>query len=79
MHYAEQREQFEPAALDNLRTHYSDAQVAEILAYVRTITLGGLTGNTLEALLGHVRSWGRGRTAESTGSAPPPPKSGERS
>jgi AhpD family alkylhydroperoxidase len=54
-HYGEHLEQFDPAAIDNLRTHYSDAQVAEILAYVRTITLGGLTGNTLDAWLDRLR------------------------
>ena len=54
-HYAEHLEQFDPAAIANLRTHYSDAQVAEILAYVRTVTLGGLVGNTLDALLDRLR------------------------
>ena len=54
-HYAEELEQFDPAAIDNLRTHYSDAQVAEILAYVRTVTLGGLTGNTLDAWFDRLR------------------------
>ena len=57
-HYAEELEQFDPAAIDNLRTHYSDAQVAEILAYVRTVTLGGLTGNTLDAWLDRLRRMG---------------------
>ena len=61
-HYAEHLEQFDPAAIDELRTHYSDAQVAEILAYVRTVTLGGLAGNTLDAFLGRLRSMGRSRT-----------------
>ena len=60
-HYGEQLEQFDPAAIANLRTHYSDAQVAEILAYVRTVTLGGLIGNTLDALLDHMRRIGRSR------------------
>jgi AhpD family alkylhydroperoxidase len=54
-HYAEHLEQFDPAAIGNLRAHYSDAQVAEILAYVRTVTLGGLAGNTLDAFLGRLR------------------------
>jgi AhpD family alkylhydroperoxidase len=62
-HYAEQLEQFDPAAIGNLRTHYSDAQVAEILAYARTVTFGGLIGNTLDALLGRLRRTGRSRTA----------------
>ena len=42
-HYAEHRDQFDPEAIENLRRHYDDAQVAEILAYVRAITLGSLT------------------------------------
>ncbi len=60
-HYAEHLEQFDPAAIDNLRLHYSDAQAAEILAYVRTITLGGLAGNTLDALLDRLRGMVRSR------------------
>lgn len=54
-HYAEQLDQYDPASLKNLRQYYSDAQVAEILAYVRAITLGSLTGNTLDAVLGRLR------------------------
>ena len=60
-HYAEHLERFDPAAIENLRVYYSDAQVAEILAYVRTITLGGLTGNTIDAMLGRLP--GRGTVA----------------
>ena len=51
-HYAENLDGFDPESIENLRKHYSDAQVAEILAYVRAITLGSLTGNTVDALLG---------------------------
>jgi AhpD family alkylhydroperoxidase len=54
-HYGEHLEQFDREAIANLRTFYSDAQVAEILAYVRAITLGGLTGNTLDAGLDRLR------------------------
>jgi AhpD family alkylhydroperoxidase len=54
-HYAENLDRFDPQSIENLRTHYSDAQVAEILAYVRLITLGSLTGNTLEAVLDRFR------------------------
>jgi AhpD family alkylhydroperoxidase len=54
-HYAEQLDQYDPESLKNLRQYYSDAQVAEILAYVRAITLGSLTGNTLDALLDRFR------------------------
>ena len=50
-HYAEELDQFDPEAIENLRRYYSDAEVAEILAYVRFITLANLTGNTVDALL----------------------------
>ena len=51
-HYAENLDRFDPESIENLRKYYSDAQVAEILAYVRAITLGSLTGNTVDAFLG---------------------------
>jgi AhpD family alkylhydroperoxidase len=54
-HYAEQLDGFDPEALQSLRQYYSEAQVAEILAYVRAITLGSLTGNTLDAFLDRFR------------------------
>jgi hypothetical protein len=54
-HYAENLDQFDPESIENLRKYYSDAQVAEILAYVRAITLGSLTGNTVDAFLGRFR------------------------
>jgi AhpD family alkylhydroperoxidase len=57
-HYAEHRDQFDPESIENLRKHYSDAQVDEILAYVRAITLGNLTGNTVDAFLDRFRSDG---------------------
>ncbi len=57
-HYAEELDQFDPEALKSLRQYYSDAQVAEILAYVRAITLGSLTGNTLDAFLDRFRRGG---------------------
>ena len=34
-HYAENLDRFDPESIENLRKYYSDAQVAEILAYVR--------------------------------------------
>ena len=34
-HYAEHLDQFDPEAIENLRKYYSEAEVAEILAYVR--------------------------------------------
>lgn len=59
-HYAERLDQLDPDSLENLRRFYSDAQAAEILAYVRAITLGSLTGNTVDAFLDRVRGRGRG-------------------
>lgn len=53
--YAEDLDGFERAAIENLRQYYTDAQVTEILAYVRAITLGSLTGNTLDAVLDRFR------------------------
>jgi AhpD family alkylhydroperoxidase len=55
-HYAENLDQFDPESIENLRKYYSDGQVDEILAYVRAITLGSLTGNTVDAFLGRFRS-----------------------
>ena len=57
-HYAENLDRVDPASIENLRQYYSDAQVAEILAYVRAITFGSLSGNTLDALLGRFRREG---------------------
>jgi AhpD family alkylhydroperoxidase len=54
-HYAENLDRFDPASLENLRRYYSEAQVAEILAYVRAITLGSLTGNTVDAIFSRFR------------------------
>ena len=62
-HYAENLDRIDPASIENLRQYYSDAQVAEILAYVRAITLGSLTGNTLDALLGRFRREGHSQTS----------------
>jgi len=58
-HYAENLDRFDPESIENLRNYYSDAQAAEILAYVRAITLGSLTGNTLDEFLGRFRSGGK--------------------
>jgi len=58
-HYAEQLDQFDPESIENLRKYYSYAQVTEILAYVRAITLANLTGNTVDAFLDRFRSDGQ--------------------
>jgi AhpD family alkylhydroperoxidase len=57
-HYAEQLDQFAPESIENLRKYYSDAQVDEILAYVRFISFTNLSGNTVDAFLGRLRGDG---------------------
>lgn len=64
-HYAEQLDQFDPDSLENLRQFYSDAEVAEILAYVRFITLTNLTGNTVDAFLTGAHGQSKGSCFES--------------
>ena len=54
-HYAEHLDQFDPDATANLRKHFSEAEAAEILAYVRFITLTNLTGNTLDSAFDRLR------------------------
>ena len=58
-HYAENFDHFDQESMESLRSHYSDAQVREIIAYVRAITLGNLAGNTVDAFLDCLRgnSW----------------------
>ncbi len=55
-YYAENPDRYDPESIEDLRPYYSDAQIAEILAYVRAITLGNLTGNTLDLLARRLRS-----------------------
>ncbi|MEK1887653.1 MAG: carboxymuconolactone decarboxylase family protein [Phyllobacterium sp.] len=50
-HYAENLDKFDPESIENLRSFYSEAEVAEILAYIRFITLTNLTGNTVDVFL----------------------------
>lgn len=54
-HYAENLDRIDPESLVNLRQHFNNAEVAEILAYVRSITLGTMTGNTFHAISGRLR------------------------
>ena len=54
--YAEENGEVDPESIGNLRRHYDERQVGEILAYVRAITIGNLLGNTVDALLGRFRS-----------------------
>jgi AhpD family alkylhydroperoxidase len=57
-HYAEERDQFDPAAIEGLRQYYDEAQIREIIAYIHAITLGNLTGNTMDAFLGRFQRHG---------------------
>ena len=59
-YYAEQLDQCDPESIENLRRYYRDAEVAEILAYVRLITLMNLTGNTVDAFLTGTHGKGNG-------------------
>ena len=54
-HYAEHLDQIDPDSIENLRKHYSDGEVAEILAYVRFITFTNLTGNSVDAVFERFR------------------------
>lgn len=54
-HYAENQGRCEPEAVEYLRRFYTHGQVAEILGYARAITLGSLTGNTMDAILARLR------------------------
>lgn len=57
--YAESPDSLDPRAIEGLREHHGDAEVAELLAYVRAITLGSLTGNTADAFLDRFRGASR--------------------
>ena len=65
-HYAEHRDRIDPQSIENLRQHYSEAQVREIVAYVRAITLGTLTGNTVDSFLDRLRGRGGRRQGRSS-------------
>ena len=49
--YAERLDQVDAASMEHLRKYFSDAQVDEVLAYVRFITFANLLGNTADAFL----------------------------
>jgi AhpD family alkylhydroperoxidase len=72
-HYAEQLDRCDPDSIAGLREYYSKAQVAEILACVRAITLCSLLGNTVQAFLHRVRGPAkRGPGGHATGARAPP-------
>ena len=56
--YAEHLDQIDPESIETLRKYYSDAQVAEVLAYVRFITFTNLLGNTADAFFSLFRRYG---------------------
>jgi AhpD family alkylhydroperoxidase len=58
-HYAEHLNEIDPDSIKALRTHFSQAQVREIFAYVCFITFTNLSGNTVDAVLDRVRGKGR--------------------
>jgi AhpD family alkylhydroperoxidase len=62
-HYAEQLDPFDPESIEDLRQYYSEAEVAEMLAYVRFITLANLTGNTVDAFLTEAHRLGKAAAA----------------
>lgn len=49
-HFAESREQPDPAAWQRVVTYYGEPTAQDILAYLRMITFGNLLGNTFDAL-----------------------------
>jgi hypothetical protein len=53
--YAEQLDNVDAESVQSLRKHYSDSEVAEIIAYVRFITLTNLTGNTVDVFFDRFR------------------------
>ncbi len=60
-HYAERLEAYDDDAMADLRKYYTEKQATEILAYLRAITLGNLTGNTLDGVLERLNLRGRDR------------------
>jgi AhpD family alkylhydroperoxidase len=54
-HYAESHESPDPAAMQRLVDTYGAQTAADILAYLRMITFGNLSGNTFDALLSRLR------------------------
>jgi AhpD family alkylhydroperoxidase len=54
-HYAEQGDHPEPAAWDRLVDYYGLETAGDILAYIRMITFGNLSGNTFDALLNRLK------------------------
>ena len=62
-HYAELLDQIDPGSMEKLRKYYTDAQVDEVLAYVRFITFTNLLGNTADAFLNRLFEGVVGATA----------------
>ena len=58
-HYAEHLDEIDPESVKNLRNHFSQAAVREIVGYVFFITFTNLSGNTVDVLLDRLRGKGR--------------------
>lgn len=54
-HYAETEGHPEPQAWHELETRYGPQTARDIMAYIRMIMVGNLSGNTLDALLSRLR------------------------
>ncbi|MEA3439781.1 MAG: carboxymuconolactone decarboxylase family protein [Chloroflexota bacterium] len=54
-HYAESGGNPDPEALSRLVDTYGEATAQDILAYIRMITIGNLSGNTLDAFLSRLK------------------------
>lgn len=56
-HYADTNGAIEPDSLSALKEHFSTAQIREIKAYIHTIYIGNLSGNTLDALMARFKGY----------------------
>lgn len=65
-HYAEQDGQVDPEMRQKLVDRYREEGARDILSYIRMITIGNLSGNTLDALLSRLK--GRPAPGSSFGS-----------
>ncbi|MBN2469526.1 MAG: carboxymuconolactone decarboxylase family protein [Anaerolineae bacterium] len=54
-HYAEHKENPDPAAVQRLVDYYGPEMARDIRTYIRMITLGNLYGNTIDALLARLQ------------------------
>ncbi|MDK2982092.1 MAG: hypothetical protein PWQ55_2439 [Chloroflexota bacterium] len=62
-HYAEQAGQPDPEALDKLMSTYGQARGRAILANIRAIMIGNVSGNAFDALRFHLKGQPSGQTS----------------